>query len=78
MDEQQLEASRRYGYGSAGETRLIEIEDTAAGREQALVTLRDWFDQSCGLRFIQAVRTVTGDPNEGYTDIVEQCGTWIE
>lgn len=78
MDEQQLEASRRYGYGSTRETRIIEIEDTAAGREQALVTLRDWFDQSCGLRFIQAVHTVIGDPNDGYTDIIEQCGAWIE
>lgn len=45
--------------------------------EQLLSTLHDWFDKSCGLRFIQAVHTNLDDPNEGFVNLIPQgAGEW--
>ena len=35
-------------------------------------TLRLWFAESCGLRFINAVTTNTTDPNAGYVHLIAQ------
>ena len=43
---------------------------------QAALTLRDWWEESCCLRFISTVRTVPGDPNEGFDHIVAQGKDW--
>ena len=32
----------------------------------------DWYQESCGLRFINAIRTVSGDPNKGFTQVIAQ------
>jgi hypothetical protein len=37
-----------------------------------LETIQDWYADSCGLRFVSAVRTVGGDPNEGFISLIEQ------
>ena len=42
------------------------------GAKAALEMLRDWYEGSCALRFIQSVRTVDGDPNEGYENLIPQ------
>lgn len=34
--------------------------------------LRQWFDESCWLRFVNAVHTVEGDPNKGFDQIIPQ------
>jgi len=34
--------------------------------------LSKWFDESCSLRFVSAVRTVDGDPNEGFSNLIAQ------
>lgn len=36
----------------------------------------DWYDESCSLRFIQAVYTDEKDPNAGFFNIVEQGADW--
>jgi len=41
-----------------------------------LNTLEDWYANSCGLRFIQAVTTVENDPNDGFEDIIAQGTDW--
>ena len=63
MDDEQTEQMRGYGYDP-----LLLVTDPTA----ALTTLRDWYVASCGLRFISAVRTVTGDSNEGFTSLIKQ------
>lgn len=40
--------------------------------EAMLGTLHRWFDESCPLRFIDAVRTVEGDPSDGFTALIPQ------
>jgi len=37
-----------------------------------LSTVNEWYSVSCSLRFIQAVFTVDGDPNEGFVEVVSQ------
>lgn len=62
MDEAQAEWFKNNpGYEVVGGT-TSEMFDTV---------LR-WFYQSCGLRFVQSVKTVDGDPNEGFVSLVDQ------
>lgn len=35
-------------------------------------TVRTWWDNSCGLRFISAVYTNEDDPNAGYVSLISQ------
>ena len=67
MDNEQTDLFREYGYGD-DPTFLIAVGPV----DQAMETLREWFDQSCGLRFISSVRTVEGDPNKGFTQLIAQ------
>lgn len=57
----------QYRWGSEYVLRLDNI-----GADEALALLRKWYDDSCGLRFISAVRTTEPDPNEGYTHLISQ------
>lgn len=34
--------------------------------------LGEWFDESCGLRFISAVSTNVADPNAGFESLIDQ------
>lgn len=75
MDEQQTDLMRGYGYGDqsadgGGGPHLVIVGQY--GRDKALELLREWYEDSCSLRFIQAVRTVDGDPNEGFVNLIEQ------
>jgi hypothetical protein len=65
MDGAQVDQMEDYGYDP-----IIRARDTTP--EEMLSTLKDWYEHSCGLRFIQAVATVEGDPNEGFTSIIGQ------
>ena len=65
MDDEQMALMREYGYDP-----LITSDEMTP--EQMSRQVADWFDQSCGLRFIQAVNTNPDDPNEGFIDIVGQ------
>lgn len=77
MDDQQVALMREYGYGNENDPDcLITSEQMSADEMEAQVA--KWYDQSCGLRFIQAVSTNTEDPNEGFVDIVAQGADWID
>jgi hypothetical protein len=65
MDEAQFQKMVGYGYDP------IIRKETTTTREM-LATLQEWFDESCGLKFISAVATVKGDPNKGFDDLIPQ------
>lgn len=67
MDDNQVAQFKLYGYDQ-DDSQLLRVTDPGA----ALATLHVWFEDSCGLRFISAVRTVEGDENEGFTRLIEQ------
>ena len=65
MDDDQMAQMKEYGYDP-----LIAADTTTP--EQMLTTIRKWYSNSCGLRFVSGVRTVGGDPNEGFIDLIPQ------
>lgn len=67
MDDDQVAQSREWGYGE-GNSELIEITDP----QEAFDQVREWYEDSCLLRFVESVRSVTGDPNLGYHDLIPQ------
>lgn len=66
LDEEQVAKFEGCGYD------VLLVADL--GSEKAMELLRDWYENSCGLRFIQSVATVDGgvDPNEGYARLIAQ------
>jgi len=65
MDDEQVRVVAGYGYDP-----LITKDDMSSS--EMLKTLRAWFQASCGLRFINAVCTVEGDPNDGFETLIPQ------
>ena len=65
MDNEQVELMREYGYDP-----LITKEEMKP--EEMLSTLEKWYEDSCGLRFVEAVSTNHIDPNAGFESLVEQ------
>ena len=65
MDDEQVAEMRGYGY----EPIVTKAEATT---EQMIEMLQEWYDESCGLRFINAVETNHENPNAGFTDLVPQ------
>jgi hypothetical protein len=65
MDDQQFELMGEYGYDP-----LIHSDDMSA--DDMLATIRTWFDDSCGLRFVSSVKTVSDDANDGFKDLIPQ------
>ena len=71
MDDEQVVAMRGYGYGDENDPdSLITKEQMNA--DQMLTTVKKWFDESCFLRFVEAVETNHEDPNLGFTTLIEQ------
>jgi hypothetical protein len=65
MDNEQVELMREYGYDP-----LITKED--ATPDVMLATLQEWYEDSCGLRFIDAVSTNHENPNAGFETLIGQ------
>ena len=75
MDHGQVHQFAEYGYGDGtDDSRLLvegrDFETTVA----VLRALREWWDESCGLRFIQCCETPPpgGDPNDYIHDLIAQ------
>ena len=62
MDDEQMEQMTGYGYD------MIPVTSTT----EALETLMQWYDESCSLKFVQAVETNHDDPNAGFTSRIPQ------
>lgn len=73
MDDEQVVAMRGYGYGDENDPDSLITKDQM-NAEQMLATIKKWFDESCPLRFVNAVETMPEgqDPNEGYTTLIGQ------
>jgi hypothetical protein len=46
------------------------------GYDPLISTIQKWYSDSCGLKFVQAVRTVEGDPNDGFISLIGQGDDW--
>ena len=64
MDDEQVELMRGYGYDPL-------ITDSEATPDEMLEKLTEWFEDSCGLQFIDAVKT-TPNPNDGFITLIGQ------
>ena len=71
MDTEQVALMREYEYD------LIHTNEEMSPSEM-LDTIKEWFEKSCPLRFVEAVETNTENPNAGFTTLVEQGATDYE
>jgi len=62
LDRQQIREFDSYGYEM---THNDNPDDT-------LALLKEWYDASCFLRFVNSVRTDDTNPNDGYTNLIPQ------
>ena len=65
MDDEQMALMKTYEYDP-----LISADEMSA--DKMLETIKKWYDESCGLRFISAVHTHPEDPNKGFIDLISQ------
>jgi hypothetical protein len=65
MDNEQMTLMNEYEYDP-----LITSDEMTT--EQMLDTLWRWYEDSCELRFIEAVYTNVEDPNAGFVSVVPQ------
>ncbi len=65
MDSEQMTKMTEYGYDP-----LLSADDHTPA--QLLQVIKDWYERSCGLRFIEAVETDEEDPNAGFHTIIPQ------
>lgn len=77
MDDKQYSMQSLYGYGDGSDaSKLLRIRQTPQGREEALATLEEWYETSCGLRFVNTVTSRPGHLTEAYEALVEQFEEW--
>ena len=65
MDNEQVELMREYDY----DPLITSDELTPAEMSEKVL---EWYNGSCGLRFVSAVYTNHKNPNAGYIDIISQ------
>lgn len=65
MDDEQMDLMRQYGYDT-----LISATDMTPPEMFSMV--EEWYNKSCGLRFVEAVETVPNNPNDGFTTLIPQ------
>jgi hypothetical protein len=65
MDDEQVEKMHEYGYEPI-------ITSSEADSGHMLDLLKEWYNESCGLRFIEAVATNNDDPNAGFETLIPQ------
>jgi hypothetical protein len=71
MDEEQADWFRENYNGTSCTDRTF----TGTPKEM-LNTLLTWWDESCGLKFINAVTTNHENPNAGYESLISQDDAW--
>lgn len=65
MDREQVELMRGYGY-----EQLITTDQMST--DEMFLLVEDWYDNSCSLRFIEAVSTNHINPNAGFETLSPQ------
>ena len=71
MDEEQADWFRQNYNGTSCTDRTF-----TGTPEEMFATLKVWWDESCGLKFINAVTTDHENPNAGYTSLISQDEAW--
>lgn len=68
MDDEQMRLMAEYGYDP-----LISADEMSPADMHR--TINQWYEDSCELRFVSAVRSVADDedPNLGFEDIIPQA-----
>ena len=52
---------------------LENYQHTFSGTEDEMTAkVREWYDNSCPLRFVNAVKSVPENPNDGFITLIEQ------
>lgn len=71
LDDGQVALFESYGYAEDGS---VMIYARHASPSEMLTYLHNWYDQSCSLRFIDAVASVPRgeDENKGFTTLIGQ------
>jgi hypothetical protein len=70
MDNAQVHEMAGYGYGfDEGSFLFTKASLTSA---EMLALIKKWYVDSCGLKFVQSVATVEGDPNKGFDSLIPQ------
>jgi hypothetical protein len=69
LDDEQVRQSEDWGYNEDG-CSIVYLKTSTI--DKMVLQLISWYDESCGLRFIDAVRTVDGNPNDGYSALIPQ------
>jgi len=77
MDKAQVEKMRGIGYGNKtdfekGDSRLVTAD--VVRRSTLYQLVRDWYIESCELKFIQSIRT--GDPDDEFGNVISQEQRW--
>lgn len=67
LDDEEVSNFKMYGYGTDEGSWFIPVTTDKFDQDLALKQLHDWFDNSCDLRFIEAVR------NAGFNSLIAQC-----
>ena len=67
MDNDQVELMRKYEY-----EKIHTYSDGMLSEGEMLGLIKEWYEDSCDLRFVQSVRTVPTDPNLGFEDLISQ------
>ena len=65
MDSEQVDLMRGYGYNPI-------ITNEEMNPDDMLDEVKKWYENSCSLRFIQAVSTNDIDPNLGFESLISQ------
>ena len=65
MDDEQVETMRGYGYDPI-------ITNEEMNPDDMFDEVKKWYENSCSLRFIQAVSTNDTDPNLGFESLISQ------
>ena len=78
MDKEQVEKMRGYGYGNKtdfekGDSRLVTTDDVP--RSEMFMLVKDWYRESCMLKFITSVATDGGDDEFG--NVISQEQRWV-
>jgi hypothetical protein len=65
MDDEQVALMREYGYDPI-------ITKDNADSDEMLALVKEWYEDSCSLRFVSAVETNHENPNAGFTNLISQ------
>jgi hypothetical protein len=71
MDDEQVALMRQYGYGDANDPDSLITSDQMTPSQMS-DKVAEWFEKSCGLRFINAVHSDPSVGHEGFVNIVSQ------